>query len=337
MAVDAMGGDLAPFAVVKGAVLCAREDSIPVTLVGDEAEIASLVKKVGATSLLDSRLLSIVHAPVGILMHEKPSIALRKKGSSMHVVCDLVATGQACGALSAGNSGAMMAIAVTQVGRLEGVIRPAIATLMPSKKGFALVADAGANIDCTPQMLLQFAIFGAAFAKGFLNVENPRVGVISNGEEEEKGSELTRSALALIRSTDLACHGYNEGRDVFDGHVDVFVCDGFTGNVLLKTAEGTALFFANSLRINIAKAGLLAKFGAFLMSSAFKSVKTRMDPREYGAAPLLGLKAPVFIAHGNSDDYAIRRAIQFVARSHRGHVGTLIENSLERHSTLWKS
>jgi glycerol-3-phosphate acyltransferase PlsX len=328
---------MAPFTIVKGAVECARLDQIPVILAGDEPEILSIIRKLKAESLVDNKRIQIASAAISVSMDEKPSIALRKRGSSMHVVCDLVASGQACGALSAGNSGAMMAIAVTQVGRLEGVIRPAIATLMPSKKGFGIVADAGANVDCTPQMLLQFAIFGAAFAKGVFAIDNPRVGVISNGEEEGKGNDLTRAALSLIQSTDLWCEGYCEGRDIFDGEVNVFVCDGFTGNVLLKTAEGTAKFFTYSIRENIESAGALSRLGAFLMRPVFKSLKGRFDPRAYGAAPLLGLKAPVFIAHGNSDDYAIRRAIQFVARSHQARVEELIETSLSKYAEYYKA
>lgn len=330
IAVDAMGGDYAPHAVVEGAVECARRDNVRVTLVGDESQIASIIRSLNATSLLENKTIQIVHTESGIAMDEKPALARRKLGSSMHVACELVAQGLACGALSAGNSGAMMTIAVLTIGRLEGVVRPAIATLMPSRNGFSIVTDAGANVNCTPEMLVQFAIFGSAFAKGMFGLEKPRVALISNGEEEGKGNDLTRSALELIRKTDMACEGYGEGRDIFEGKIDVFVCDGFTGNVLLKTAEGTAHFFAKSLRDSIKSGSAFSRFGAWLMRPVFDRVKTRMDAREYGSAPLLGLKAPVFIAHGNSDAYAIRKAILFVSRSHQGHVAKLIEADLKK-------
>jgi len=328
VAVDAMGGDLAPVAIVQGAVDCARLDQIPVILVGDEAAIKSLIVKCGASSLLDNSMLSIVQSEGAIAMEEKPSAALRKKGSSMHVACDLVATGTACGALSAGNSGAMMAIATLQIGRIEGVLRPAIAALFPTRKGFCVVTDAGANVDCSPEMLAQFARLGAAFSKAFFGIENPRVAVISNGEEEGKGTDLTRATLAIIRSSDILCEGYCEGRDIFEGRVDVAVCDGFTGNVLLKTAEGTAKHFARSIKEAVQSSNLIVRLGALLMRPAFNRVKAKMDPREYGAAPLLGLKAPVFIAHGNSDAYAIRKAIQFVARSYQGNVTHITQRTI---------
>jgi len=328
VAVDAMGGDHAPLAIVQGAVECARLDQIPIHLVGDEAQIKALVHKLGASDQINQSILSIVPSECVVAMDDKPSGALRKKGSSMHVACDLVVRGEACGALSAGNSGAMMAIATLQIGRVDGVIRPAIAALFPSQKGYCVVTDAGANVDCTPEMLVQFALLGTAFSKGFFGIENPRVAVVSNGEEEGKGTDLTRAALAKIREASLLCDGYCEGRDIFEGRVDVAVCDGFTGNVLLKTAEGTAKHFARLIKDSVESSSVFVRLGALLMRPAFKRVRSKMDPREYGAAPLLGLKAPVFIAHGNSDSYAIRKAIQFVARSYKGNVTDLTQRTI---------
>lgn len=333
---DAMGGDLAPLEVIRGAIDSVRHDATRVILVGDEVKVTDIVLLLGARDLLENKSIQITPAACAVAMDEKPSVALRKRDSSMRIACDLVASGQGCGALSAGNSGAMMAIALISVGRLENVLRPAIATLMPSQKGFSIVADAGANIDCTPQMLLQFAVFGSAFAKGVFGLEQPRVGLLSNGEEDTKGSDLTRAALELIRSSDLLTDGYCEGADVFKGYVDVVVCDGFSGNILLKTAEGTARYFAKSLKDNVTRGGWMSKVGAFLMSDVFAQVKKRMDSREYGAAPLLGLKAPVFIAHGNSDAFAIRNAIRFVRDFHKGQVEHLIEAGLARNAQLFK-
>jgi glycerol-3-phosphate acyltransferase PlsX len=329
VAIDAMGGDRAPSAIVKGAIDSLRSEPGLVALVGDSQKLENLVAHFQATDLIENQRLSIVHADTSIAMDEKPSTALRKRDSSMHVICDLVSRGEACGALSAGNSGAMMAIALINVGRLEGVIRPAIATLMPSKKGFSIVADAGANVECTPEMLLQFALFGSAFVRGVFGIKDPKVAVLSNGEEDSKGNDLTRASLELIRSH-LPNTGYCEGRDIFSGEIDVAVCDGFTGNILLKTAEGTAKYFADSIKQNVSSGGLMSQVGALLMRNVFREVKKRMDAREYGAAPLLGLKAPVFIAHGNSDAYAISRAIHFVQKSDQGHVAALIEASIKR-------
>lgn len=310
-----MGGDFAPRSVVMGAVEAARVDKISCFLVGDSSFLTELISELGAKDLIENKKIRIIAAECAISMDEKPSVALRKQDSSMRIACDLVASGDACGVFSAGNSGAMMAIALLRIGRLEGVIRPAIATLMPSESGSCVVLDVGANIDCSPQMLQQFAAFGSAFAKTILGIVNPRVGVISNGEEDSKGTDLTREAVSLLRQSTLNCVGHCEGRDVFNGVVDVAVCDGFTGNVLLKTAEGTARFVSKSLRKHIKNSNPVSRFGAFLLSGVFKEFRKLVDPREYGAAPLLGLKAPVFIGHGNSDAYAVRRAIQLVDRS----------------------
>jgi glycerol-3-phosphate acyltransferase PlsX len=214
----------------------------------------------------------------------------------------------------------MMAIALLEVGREEGVLRPAIAAMMPSKIGTCVVLDVGANTECTPEMLLQFATLGAHHAKVVLGIAEPRVGLLSNGEEASKGTELSRAALALLEQSALHFKGYCEGRDVFEGSLDVVVCDGFSGNVLLKTAEGVAAYFGSLIKKSLAERGLFANAGALLMRGVFSDVKKRVDPREYGAAPLLGLRAPVFIAHGNSDAFAIRRAIFYVRKSYENSI-----------------
>lgn len=311
IALDAMGGDHGAPPNVEGALAAVREDGAKVILVGDEAVLRAELQRRGAASLLDSSLF-IRHAPEVVTMDEKPSQAVRKKkGSSMRVASDLVKNGEASAVVSAGNSGAMMAVALFVFGRLDGVVRPAIATAFPSpsKAGFSVLIDAGANTDCSPEHLFQFGLMGDAFLRAAFRNTSPSIGIMSNGTEDSKGTDLTRGALALLRKTDLNVVGHIEGNQILSGDIDVVVTDGFTGNVMLKTSEAVAHFVGSEIKKALMNANVFVKLASLVAKRTLKGVATKFDAREFGAAPLLGLAAPAFIAHGNSDAYAIRRSI----------------------------
>lgn len=310
VAVDVMGGDNAPHAAIDGAVAAARHEAVASILVGQEQIILDHLRKNRARNLIDSGFLSIVPASEVVTMDDKPGSAARsKRDSSMRVACELVKDGRACGVLSAGNSGAMMAVSLFSFGRIKGVLRPAIGAIVPHANGFTLIIDAGANIDCTPEYLLQFGQMGSVYMQHVYQLSSPRVAVLANGEEASKGNALTQMALELLKQSSVNCIGYCEGRDVMSGSVDVVVCDGFSGNIVLKTAEGTAAFLFSLIKNNFQSAGILPKLGALLSRPVFARIKAVVDPREFGAAPLIGLNAPALIAHGSSDSYAMRRAI----------------------------
>lgn len=245
-------------------------------------------------------------------MEDKPAAAARKKkDSSMRVACELVAAGEACGVLSAGNSGAFLATALVVFGRMDGVLRPAIGTLLPAQSPFGLVhlVDAGANVECEPEQLAQWAVLATTALHTVHGVAKPTVAVLSNGEEDTKGTALTRATLALLRTLPLEVVGYVEGRDITAGKAHVVVTDGFTGNVTLKTAEGVFRSLSAWIREGYAQGSVLEKVGGALSRSMFARLRSRLDPREFGAAPFLGLDRPAFVAHGSSDAYAIRRGI----------------------------
>lgn len=306
VAVDAMGGDHAPEAVVEGAVQAASELGIHVILVGDREILKHQIKRRKAQDLP----ISIKHASEVVEMHEHPSVAVRRKrDSSLRVAFDLVKSGEAVAAVSAGNSGAAMAVAMLVLRLLPGVERPAIAAVMPNLKGSTVLLDVGANVECKPLNLVQFAIMGEVFAHHMLKMETPRVGVLSNGAEDTKGTDLTRATDEALRKSSLNYTGYVEGRDIFLGGVDVVVCDGFTGNAVLKASEGVALAFGRLLKDELTR-GPIRKLGAFLSRGAFHAIKQRMDYTEVGGAPLLGVNGVGFIAHGSSDARAIRNAIR---------------------------
>jgi glycerol-3-phosphate acyltransferase PlsX len=335
IALDAMGGDHGPAPNVEGAAAAIRNEGLRVVLVGDEAAIRAQVEAQRAADLLSSGSLTIRHAPDVVTMDDKPAQAARKKkDSSLRIACDLVEKGEASGALSAGNSGAMMATALLVFGRIDGVLRPAIGTMLPSATATGLVhlVDAGANTDCEPAHLAQWAALGATYVKHVSGVARPRVGVVSNGEEESKGTELTRGALALVkhlpRVLPVEVVGYVEGRDLNKGSVDVVVTDGFTGNVMLKTAEGVFRFVTAQIKQGYERGGLVDKLGGALSTGMFDRMRKRLDPREFGAAPLLGLARPAFIAHGSSDGYAIRRGLGAVAAFTKNDVGAQLRQAV---------
>jgi glycerol-3-phosphate acyltransferase PlsX len=327
IAVDAMGGDNAPEAVVEGAVQAAEESGVHVILVGDRENLHDLVEQQAAAELP----ISIKHASEVVGMHESPSAAVRRKrDSSLRVAFDLVRGGEARAAVSAGNSGAAMAVAMVALRRLPGVERPAIAAMLPSLKGSTVVLDVGANVECKPIHLVQFAIMGEVFCRYVLQVDEPRVGLLSNGEEETKGTELTRSAHEALKHSSLNYVGYVEGRDIFGGEVDVVVSDGFTGNAVLKTSEGLAKAIGQMLRDELSR-GFLRKMGYLLSRGAFKKLRQRVDYTEVGGAPLLGVNGVGVVAHGSSDARAIKNAIrvarEFAERRTNIHMMQVLEKN----------
>ncbi|MRR58801.1 MAG: phosphate acyltransferase PlsX [Deltaproteobacteria bacterium] len=332
VAVDGMGGDNAPVIEVEGAVAAAREFGIEITLVGDSGVLRQELAKHQCAGLN----ISIVHASEVVGMHDSASDAIRKKkDSSIRVAYDLVKDGKADAVVSAGNSGATMAAGMYVLKRLEGIDRPAIATIFPTLSGRTLVLDVGGNVDCKPQNLVQFALMGEVYAKYFMGIENPKVGLLSNGEEESKGNELTRETNTLLRSVPFNYLGYIEGRDVFNGSVDVVVCDGFVGNVVLKVSEGLADAVGKMLKDEI-KQSFLSKVGYLLARPAFKNFKKKVDYSEYGGAPLLGINGVGMICHGGSSAKAIKNAIRFAHDYARKGVNQKMAEKLQQNITISK-
>jgi len=305
IAVDAMGGDFAPRTVVEGAVWAAKKHDIKVVLVGDEDQVSKELSK-HPTSKLP---IYIHHAPHVVAMHESPSAVVRKmKDTSIKVALDLAKKEDVSGVVSAGNSGAAMALAMYIFRKLEGVDRPAIATTQPTPKAPTLLLDSGGNVDCKPSHLVQFAIMGDAYAKYIMGRKEPKIGLLSNGEEEGKGNELTREVHDLLLQTNMNYIGYVEGRDLNSGRVDVIVCDGFVGNVALKISEGLWETVHGILKWE-AQDNLRAKVAYFLMGRALRRLEKKVDYAEIGGAPLLGINGNCVICHGASNSKAIMNAI----------------------------
>jgi len=308
IALDAMGGDAMPQAAVAGAKAAAAA-GVPVVLVGDEATLRAELERQGAE-------LNVHHAPDTIRMEDHAADVRRRRDSSVMQAMALVRGGEASACVSVGHSGATMAAALFVLGRLKGVERPAILANIPTLKGFTALLDAGANADCRPAHLQQFAVMGSVYARLFYGLENPSVGLISIGEEEEKGNELTREAHGLLKSTPgVAFYGNVEGRDLLKGTTDVVVADGFTGNVMLKLAEGEARVIFGWVRDALSGGGPLTKLGAALVRPALRGVAARLDPAEYGAQPLLGVNGHAFIGHGSSDARAVENALRTARRA----------------------
>jgi glycerol-3-phosphate acyltransferase PlsX len=307
IAVDAMGGDHAPQELVKGAILGAREYGVGVQLVGQPEAIEPHLKQYNVSGLS----VQIVQATEVIGMDESPATAFRKKkDASIIVTAKQVKKGEAQAMVAAGSTGAAMASALFNLGRIDGVDRPAIGVVLPSVAAPCLLLDAGANADCLPEMLPQFARMGSVFMQNVYNVETPRVGLLNIGEEAGKGNSFVNAAFKLLEQ-DSQIHfiGNVEGRDMFMGHVDVTVCDGFTGNVALKSAEGVAMMMNRFLKDALSET-LTTKLGALLAKSAFQQVKKRVDHEEFGGALLLGLQGICVIAHGGSSANAVKNAIR---------------------------
>ncbi len=305
-AVDCNGGDYAPLEIVRGCILAAKELGYKIFLVGDKKEIERILKNAGE---LNNPLLEIVDAPENIEMNEPPSNALRKKNSSLYVGAKLVREGIAQGLISAGNTGAVLAVGKFIVGTEEEVERPAIAVALPNPKGKTVLIDVGANVDSKPKHLVQFAVIGHTYAEEILGIKNPRVGILSIGEEEGKGNELVKETYPLLKQTKLNFLGNAEGRDIYAGTFDVIVCDGFVGNIILKASESLGLAVVHMIKEEIKKS-FLAKIGAFLLMPALNRFKKKADFTEYGGIPLLGAKKPVIITHGRANAKAIKNAIK---------------------------
>jgi len=327
IAIDAMGGDHAPIAVVRGAEAASAEGAGELVLVGDEGKIGPLLTRRSG--------IEIVHAPSVVEMKESPSTALRRKrDSSMSKAFSLLKEGDVQAVVSAGNSGAALAFAIFTLGRIPGVERPAILTIHPNVKGTkSILLDAGGTVDCRPSHLVQFAIMGSVFARHVLGVEAPRVGILSNGEEETKGNELTRETHALLLNAGLNYTGYVEGTDLYNGMADVVVTDGFVGNVVLKVSEGMAEAIVGILKEKIARS-TRAKIGYKLMAGVFKTLFRMVDYSEYGGAPLVGVDGVCVICHGKSNERAIKNAIMqakgFVGKNVNGHIKDAMAVSLAR-------
>ncbi len=311
IALDAMGGDYAPQEIVAGGVMAVKELEVEVVLIGREDEIRKELENHDTSGFP----LSVVHTDEVIEMTDHPATAAKtKKRSSMHVGMRLVKNGEADGFVTMGNSGGALATALFVLGRIPGVKRPALATIYPTIKGYTFLLDIGANADCKPEYLHQFAIMGNIYVRDVLGVKNPRVGIISNGEERGKGNKLVLDTVPLLESTpDLNFIGNVEGKDVARGVADVVVMDGFTGNVLLKGSEGIAWMLGKMIEQEVKKSPV-AILGALLMKGAMKKVLARTDYKEYGGAPLLGVNGNVIVGHGRSNRIAVRNAIR-VAKS----------------------
>jgi glycerol-3-phosphate acyltransferase PlsX len=333
IAVDAMGGDRGAPIPVEAALMAARQGS-RIILVGDEKIIAQALERIGG-ELPEG--VELFHAPDVIEMHEKPSQAVRKKRrASLCVAARLVREGRADATVSAGNSGAAVAAGLFELGRIAGVQRPALASAFPTKKGPAVVLDLGANIDPTAVQLAQFAVMGDAYARTVLKREHPRVALLCNGSEEVKGTDRTRAAHEILSRATIDYAGYCEGRELFDGELDVIVTDGFTGNVLLKTLEGFVGAIREILEREI-RASIAATAGALLMRNIFGTIKRKLDYEEAGGAPLLGLESNSLVAHGSSSVNALRNAIHAAEVLSETHLIEAIAESIQRNAEagLW--
>ena len=323
IAIDAMGGDFGPKPIMDGLISALRHNlHFTAIAVGDKDQLEHLIP-----SYLKNRI-EILHTEDVISMSDSATDALKRKESTIYKAIELVKNGEADAIVSAGHSGASMSLATLRIGRIKGVTRPAIATLMPtSENQNTLVLDVGANVDCDAKNLFEFAIMGQVYAQDVLQLDEPLVGLLSNGEEESKGNEVTKEAFELISKIPNFA-GNVEGSDVFKGTVDVVVCDGFIGNILLKTAEGVADTIGKIIKKNL-KRSLISIAGAVLMRKVFKNLKVKVDYAEYGGAPLLGVKAPVIIAHGKSNPKAIQNAIYQAINAASSSLSTDIEERLE--------
>jgi len=328
--VDAMGSDNYPTPDVMGAVMAAREYGVEIILVGDESKI----KPVLNTQELGNLSIRVVDAPEMLTMEDKGeelTLKARHKDAknSMAVGMYLVKKGEADAFVTAGNTGAAMVTALFRLGRLKGVDRPAIAPIFPTASGSGVVLDIGANPDCKPENLVQFAIMGSVYAEKVRGVHNPKVGLVSNGEEEGKGNELVRAATPLIKKSGLNYYGNVEGKEVIGGKVDVAVTDGFVGNVMLKTAEAVGKLILDEVKSAISNGGPLAMLGGLLVKPALGSIKKLLDPSEQGAAILLGVNGLVLIGHGRSDALAIKSAIKLAKNAVDANILDAMRSAIE--------
>lgn len=302
IALDAMGGDQAPKVTVEGALLAHRQ-GIPVVLVGPRAVLQQELQQQGGE-------LPIAEAPEYITMQDHATDVRKKRRSSINVCMELVKQGQASAVVAMGHTGATLASALFNLGRIPGVDRPTLLIELPSEKGRTFLTDGGANVDCKPEWLVQFAVMATAYAQA-QGIEKPSVGLLSIGEEAHKGNELTLQTFPLLKaSPGIYFYGNVEGRDIFKGTTEIVVSDGYTGNVVLKLAEGEARTLLKWIREALGGGSFITKLGALLVRPALQGLRARMDPAEYGAMPLLGVEGPVFIGHGSADGRAVYSAIR---------------------------
>lgn len=339
IALDAMGGDAAPREIVKGAVMAVQDSEVlrmaghnlEIVLVGRQEEIEKELSNLGS---YPKKSISIVDAREVVEMGESPAQACKQKRDSSIVRCSqLVKRKEVAACASAGNSGATMAAALMACGRIDGVLRPAITTVVPSVQGVSVLVDAGANVDCKAKHLLQFALMGDVFARTVLNFKNPRVGLLSIGEEESKGNELVFEAQKLLKSAPLNYIGNVEGRDIVNGNCDVTVCDGFVGNVTLKAIEGVGELVYKLLKKEM-QSNLFSLVGALLSYSAFRRFKRSIDYKEYGGAPLLGIDGISMISHGKSNSVAMKNAIRATLRCTNQRMNDVLTEQIQKYGQV---
>lgn len=320
IAIDTMGGDYGEKPIIEGLVQALREKPFNAVLVGRRTLLEPQIPQ-------DLReFVSYEEASDVFRMEESATDALKHKESTIYKAIELVRDKKVQAIVSAGHSGATMSLATLRIGRIDNVLRPAIATLMPSVTGKTLVLDVGANTDCKSEYLFQFAIMGEAYAKEVMKIAKPRVALLSNGEEESKGNELTKEAHALLKKMPNFI-GNGEGRDIFNGEVDVLVCDGFSGNLVLKATEGAVTAVFDLLKKHI-KSSFVAMLGVLFLKPVFRKLKKHIDWQEYGGAPLLGINGCVIISHGKSDGRAIKNAIFQALNFSESKINQIIESEL---------
>lgn len=336
IALDVMGSDLGPEAIIKGGILAAKEN-IEVILVGIQDEINKILANYNTKNLP----IFVKHASEVVGMDESPSKVIKnKKDSSIAVGLNLVKEGNAKAFISAGNTGAVLGYSIFILKRLKNIIRPAIAATFPSVNGYVVVLDVGGNVNCKPEHLLQFAIMGAVYAKIELNIENPKICLLSNGEEESKGLDVLKKANFLLKKSSLNYVGFKEGRDIFQGNSDVFVCDGFVGNICLKLAEGMGKTLMDIIKKDLSSS-FFRKIGLIFLKKLFKDIKKKLDYREYGAAPLIGVNEIVMICHGSSDEKAIyngiKRAKILIEKGFNKNLSNELEKNSDLEKNIWKT
>ena len=327
---DAMGGDNAPGIEIDGAIEAVKElKDITVVLVGKKDVIDNILKgKADAETL---KRIEVVNADEVVTMSDHPAEAFKqKKNSSIFVSAMLVKEGKADALVSAGNTGSVVVHSLLIIGRIPGVARPAILIPMPNSKGFGALLDAGGNVDCKPSHLVQFAVMGILYAKHILKIENPSVGMVSVGEEEEKGNELTTGTNELFKASGLNYKGHVEGKDIVKAVTDVVVCDGFVGNVILKFGEGISEFLFDGIKAGIKNGNIFAKIGGALLMPVFRNMKKKFSYDEYGGAPLIGIKKPVIITHGRANVKAIKNSIRVAAQFIKDHINEEIEENIKK-------
>jgi len=321
IAVDAMGGDHAPEEIVAGALLAARESDASIILVGDEARVRSLLKGPGSESV------TVVHAPEAVPMDQPPAAAVRRsEKTSLGIAVKLVKQREAEAVVSAGNSGAFLAIALIRLRTIEGISRPAIATVWPALNGPTVLLDSGANVDCRPEWLQEFGIMGSAYAKAVLGIAQPRVAVLSVGEERTKGNAQVLEAAKLLEAAPVNFIGNVEGRDLFHNVADVIVADGFVGNVVLKTGEGMIADLGRVMRDTLLGGNLLSKVGTMMLAPALRGLRRKFDWETIGGSPLLGLRGNCIVTHGRASRNGIKHAIlAAIVESNHDVVGKITE------------